>query len=276
MLSIVGVAVFVAMVMARFGMQNAAARFMTAMKTEVLRVSLNQDCTFYDFTTTGEVSNIIHMQCNAIGDFIGIRLPIFLQTFAIAVSAVGISFYEGWDLTLISFACLPILVASVYIATKFSTKMDTKSSGALQEASAYAKSMLGNIRTVYSFDAGERSVQNYTQQLEPPLKYGLQAAMAHGIQEGSIRFCAFAVFPLVLWYGGLQVVDGKYQGGAVFAVLSSLLMAYQNLSATAPLIKFIPGAAAAATEVYELLGNEDNNSSRVAKGKKNNLIKNEK
>jgi ABC-type multidrug transport system fused ATPase/permease subunit len=268
LLAVVGLAIFFAMVMARFGMQNAAARFMTAMKTEVLCVSLYQDCTFYDSTTTGQVSHILHMECTAVGEFIGIRLPVFLQTFAIAVSAIGISFYEGWDLTLISFACLPILVLTVYIATKFSTKMDYKSSKALQEASAYAKSMLGNIRTVYSFDAGERSVQNYTQQLEPPLKYGLQASMAHGVQEGAIRFCAFAVFPLVLWYGGLQVVDGKYQGGAVFAVLSSLLMAYQNLSATAPLIKFIPAAAAEATKVQELLANEKNETSREAKGEK--------
>ncbi|KAH7622925.1 putative ABC transporter B family member 4 [Nannochloris sp. 'desiccata'] len=265
MLTIVGIAIFFAMVMARFGMQNAAARFMTAMKTEVLYVSLNQDCTFYDSTTTGRVSHVMLMDCTAVGDFIGVRLPVFLQTFAISMSAVGISFYEGWDLTLISFACLPILVVSVYLATKFSTKMDTKSAGALQDASAYAKSMLGNIRTVYSFDAGERSVQNYTEQLEPPLKYGLQASLAHGIQEGSIRFCAFAVFPLVLWYGGIQVVDGRYQGGAVFAVLSSLLMAYQNLSATAPLIKFIPAAAEAATQVHELLEYVNSKSSRAAK-----------
>ncbi len=263
-----GIAVFVAMVIARFGMQNAAARFVTAMKTEVLHVALQQDCTFYDSTTTGRVSHIMHSDCNAVGDFIGVRLPIYLQTFAIAVSAVGISFYEGWDLTLISFACLPILVVSVYVATKVSTKLDGKSSGALQNASAYAKNMLGNIRTVYSFDAGERSVQNYTKQLEPPLEYGLKASLAHGIQEGSIRFCAFAVFPLVLWYGGLQIVDKRYEGGAVFAVLSSLLMAYQNLSATAPLIKFIPAAMESATQVQALLANENNKASRTAKGKK--------
>ncbi len=250
--------------MARFGMQNAAARFVTAMKTEVLSTALQQDCTFYDSTTTS-VKQVLNTHSVAVGDMIGVRLPIYLQTFAIVVSSVGISFYEGWDLTLIAFACLPVLVGSVYIATKYSSRAEAKSSGALQDASVYAQNTLGNIRTVYSFDAGERCVQNYTKKyLEPPLKYGLQASLAHGIQEGSIRFCAFAVFPLILWYGGLQVVDGRYQGGAVFAVVSSLLMAFQNLSNTAPLIKFIPAAGQSATAVQELLSsNENRESSRV-------------
>ncbi len=190
----------------------AVYRLMKELKQACFASALNRDCTYFDFSSTGKVTHILHTQTNVVIDFMSDKLPILIELVGTVIAGLAISFYYAWNVTLVSLSCAPAIIAIVYTTTKFSLRATSRSNATLQRASEFAKEVLSNIRTVFSFDAGQRSSEKYHKKLEPALKTGTTAALMNGWQLGATTFCAFAALPLVLWYGGLCISRGSYNG----------------------------------------------------------------
>ncbi|KAL4522645.1 hypothetical protein Ndes2526B_g01010 [Nannochloris sp. 'desiccata'] len=252
-ITFVGLGLFGAAILQTTGCGIAGSRVMLRAKENCLRVALEQDCTFYDSTSASKVARLMHTECTHLGDFFIDKVPVLTSTIATFISALVLAFTAAWDVSLVALATVPVIGIAVYITTKLSIRAEKKSKDALNDASSYAKEVLGNIRTVFSFDAGKRSAENYIKRLDAPLVTGIQASQMQGLQLGLVRFCSFGAIPLILWYGGLQVNDSKLSGGDVFAVLSPLLMAVIILAQNSNRIRTVPLALMAAEDVLAFL-----------------------
>jgi ATP-binding cassette, subfamily B (MDR/TAP), member 1 len=249
----VGLGLFAASVLQTIGCSIAGNRVMFRVKENCLRVALEQDCTFYDSTSAGKVARLMNTECTYVGDFFIDKLPVLSSTIATFISALILAFTASWDVALVALASVPVIGVVIYVTTKLSVRAEKKSKDALNEASYYAKEVLGNIRTVFSFDAGERSADTYIKKLDAPLVTGIQCSSMQGLQLGLVRFTSFGAIPLILWYGGLQVNDGKMTGGDVFSVLSPLLMAVIILAQNSNRIRSVPIVLMAAEDVLVFL-----------------------
>ncbi len=203
-----------------FKFSFAVYRLMKELKQECFASALSRDCTYFDFSSTGKVTDILHIQTNVVIDFMSDKLPTLVELVATLCAGISIAFYYAWDVSLVALSCAPAIVGIVYITTTFSLRATSLSNATLQRASEFAKEVLSSIRTVFSFDAGQRSSEKYYKKLEPALKTGTTAALMNGYQMGATTFCAFAALPLVLWYGGLCISRGSYNGmKSVFELL---------------------------------------------------------
>jgi ATP-binding cassette subfamily B (MDR/TAP) protein 1 len=185
---------------------------MKVMKEECFSSALDRDCTYYDSTPTYEVINVMHTQTNVVIDFLADKIPTLVQMVATVIAGLSISFYYAWDVTLVAMAAAPVIIVSIQVTSAIALKALSRSNEALQRASAFAKEVLANIRTVFAFDAGQRSAENYKKKLGPALETGTTAAFWNGMQMGTTTFCSYAAIPLVLWYGGLRISQLAYTG----------------------------------------------------------------
>ncbi len=199
------------------------------MKQECFACALNRSCTYFDFTSVGKVTDVVHVQTNVVIDFMSDKLPILVEMAGTTCAGLIISFFYAWDVTLVALSCAPVIICIVYITTSFALKATSNSNAALQRASEFAKEVLSNIRTIFSFDAGQRSSEKYVKKLEPALETGTTAAVMHGWQLGATTFCAFAALPLVLWYGGLCISRGNYNGTNYALLFLLLLSVFSDL-----------------------------------------------
>jgi ATP-binding cassette subfamily B (MDR/TAP) protein 1 len=182
------------------------------MKQQCFASALDRDCTYFDSTSTGEVTNILHTQTNVVIDFLTDKMPTLVQMLATLIAGLAIAFYFAWDVTLVALAAAPVIVVSIQVTSSISLKATNRSDETLQRASAFAKEVFSSIRTVFAFDAGKRSAENYEKKLGPALKTGIEAGFWTGLQTGATLFCSYAAIPLVLWYGGLRISQGYYNG----------------------------------------------------------------
>ena len=265
-ITLVGVGLFAASIMQTVGCTIAGSRAMLSAKEKCLRVALEQDCTFYDSTSASKVARLINVECATLGDFFIDKVPVLGSTIAVFVSALILAFTAAWDVTLVALAAVPVILLAVYFTTKLSLRAERKSKDTLNDASSYAKEVLGNIRTVFSFDAGQRSADNYIKKLDAPLATGIEASFMQGVQLGMVRFTSFGAIPLILWFGGLQVNNGSLLGGDVFSVLSPLLMAVIILAQNTNRIRTVPVVLMAAQEVLSFLDTAQ--ALKTSKGKK--------
>lgn len=231
----------------------AGARVSMRAKTACMKAALNQDCEFYDVKSTpGDVVHVIQSQITQTEIFIVGKIPGLLNSLGQLCGGLSIAFYYGWEMTLVTMSVAPAIAVVIFIANIMNEKANQQSEAALQKSSGFAGQVLANVRTVFSFNAGELTVKSYTQQIREPLKVGLASAWIKALATGAMMFCGFAAMPLAMWFGGLKVNDGSYTSGDVFAVLSPLLMAVMSMAAFAPAMRDYVPSVQAAQKVMEL------------------------
>ena len=52
----------------------------------------------------------------------------------------------------------------------------------------------------------------YTDRLTLPVKVGIKTGFLNGVTVGATNFAFMGAYALALWYGGLRIRDGAYNG----------------------------------------------------------------
>jgi ATP-binding cassette, subfamily B (MDR/TAP), member 1 len=87
-----------------------------------------------------------------------------------------------------------------------------------EQASTIASDAIGNIRTVASFCAEDKIVENYRKKCEGPVKEGVRQGAISGLGYGfsfALLFCFYAVS---FYIGARFIHDGTADVGQVFKV----------------------------------------------------------
>jgi ABC-type multidrug transport system fused ATPase/permease subunit len=205
---------------------------MKDIKQKCLGSALDRDCTYYDSTSTGHVVNIMHIQTNVVIDFLTDKLPTLVQMLGAIIAGLALAFYYAWDVALVALAAATVIITLVQVTSAFALKAIARSDQALQRASAFAKEVLSNVRTVFSFDAGQQSAEKYKNELGPALKTSINASFWNGVQIGFMSFCSYAAIPLVLWYGGVRIAQGAYNGRGFLFFFAAVAFALSTLPTT--------------------------------------------
>ena len=176
-----------------------------------------------------------------------------------AVNVIGVLCFMlalSWPLTAVTLASLPpTLVVSKVYGQYFKT-ISKKTQKALAEATEVAEEALGSVRTIRAF-AGEPYVaKDFAERLDEFCRQNRREAN----YVVGYTFCLTAtpmiVTVLVLWYGGMLVLHGMLNPGA----LVSFMLYQQQLtgcfSAIADVFTAITTALGAAEKVLELIAAE--------------------
>lgn len=87
-----------------------------------------------------------------------------------------------------------------------------------EEASQVANEAVGSIRTVASFCAEKKVVQQYEQKCEGPIKAGIRHGLISGIGFGISSFFLYFAYAISFYVGALLVHHGKATFPEVFRV----------------------------------------------------------
>jgi len=129
----------------------------------------------------------------------------------------------------------------------------------MADANAVATEALRNIRTVRSFGADDMEVVEFKKHTDAALKSGLKDAWASAGVSAATQYLDFAATVLILWYGGLAVLDtgsaskGELSIGQLITFnlyWSMLNTAITNLNGV---LNTLIRAASAAQRVFEII-----------------------
>ena len=100
----------------------------------------------------------------------GLRLGTVLQTIAGIITALVIAFEAAWLLTLVLFACFPLLVGVGYLQIRLLKGRSIRNKELTAESGKTANEAIDNIRTVASLGIETKFYDIYNEQLKPPFK----------------------------------------------------------------------------------------------------------
>ena len=125
---------------------------------------------------------------------------------------------------------------------------------AYSEAGGIATEVISAMRTVSAFNAEQKSVDDYAEQLVEARKVGIKKALFSGIGMGVTMGLFFCAYALGLWWGGQLVLNDGWTGGDVMAVFFAVLVGGFNIGQAQPAVEAITAAKGAAFTVYRTIG----------------------
>eukprot|EP00250_Pteridium_aquilinum_P017118 c23463_g1_i1 orf=1-2490(-) len=219
-----------------------------------LQALLRQDMTFFDEEVcTGAVVERISADTFHIKQATGDKVGKLIQILGTLLCGYAIAFSQGWKLTLILSAFIPLILLSGYamnLAISKTSRLVFESRG---RAACIVEQVISAIRTVMPFGGEKKALQDYDRALKKADKASLQECLAAGFGMGAIMFFTYGVYALTLWFGVHFIVHGGYTGGKVVTVLFSVIMGTGALGQSAPSLSAIASGTTAAHKMFQVI-----------------------
>jgi ATP-binding cassette subfamily B protein/subfamily B ATP-binding cassette protein MsbA len=162
-----------------------------------------------------------------------------------------------WQLTLLSLAVVPAVVAAIYF---FANRIRRQSTFIQEQESAVltqAQEGLSSIRMVHAFGREEFEVRQFHQQARESLRANLKLTLTN-VQSALIISTLMVIGTAAMYYvGTLHVVAGTLTLGSLLVFSAYLLMLYQPLESLTYTAWALEGAAAGAQRCFEVLDRRD-------------------
>ncbi len=194
------------------------------------------------------VSDVTLMQQAVSSALVGV-----LRDFFSIVVLMTVVFYLNWKLALFCFLILPV---AAFPIVKFS-KVFRRLSTSAQEETAQVSNMLyetitGN-RIVKAFNMEKHEIERYNNQLQALFDITVQDAKFRCLQHPLMEFIGGVAIALFIWFGGKLVISGAMTPGEFFALMTSLIVAYDPVKRIGKVNSTVQQGIAAATRVFAII-----------------------
>ena len=194
------------------------------------------------------VSDVTLMQQAVSSALVGI-----LRDFFSVVVLMGVVFFLNWKLALFCFLILPVAAFPIIKFSKIFRRLSTKA----QEETAQVSNMLyetitGN-RIVKAFNMENHENKRYNNQLQLLFDVTVQDAKFRCLQHPLMEFIGGVAIAIFIWFGGKLVIGGVMTIGEFFALMTSLVVAYDPVKRIGKVNSTVQQGLAAATRIFAIL-----------------------
>jgi ATP-binding cassette subfamily B protein len=162
-----------------------------------------------------------------------------------------------WQLTLLSLAIVPLIVAAIYF---FADRIRRESTFIQEQESAMlaqAQEGLSSIRMVHAFGREEFEVRQFHRQARQSLQANLRLTLTN-VNSALVISTLMVIGTAAMYYvGTLHVLAGTLTLGSLLVFSAYLLMLYQPLESLTYTAWAMEGAAAGAKRCFEVLDRQD-------------------
>jgi subfamily B ATP-binding cassette protein MsbA len=231
----------------------AGEQAVAGLRRDVFGRLLDMPPGFFAERRTGELTSRLTVDIGLLQGVLSHQVSEFARQILALVGGVVLLTLLQPRLTLTALGVTPLVVGSALFFGRRLRRMTTGVQDRVAEASAVAEEAFSQIRTVQSFVQEPAERQRYGERISASVVTALQRARTRGVFFGMLTFCTFAGIVIVLWQGGLLVLDGKLTAGALVSFLLYTITIAASVGALATSFSSYQEAVGAAERVFEIL-----------------------
>src|SRR5712691_6700224 len=231
----------------------AGEQAVAGLRRDVFGRLLDMPPGFFAERRTGELTSRLTVDIGLLQGVLSHQVSEFARQILALVGGVVLLTLLQPRLTLTALGVTPLVVGSAIFFGRRLRRMTTGVQDRVAEASAVAEEAFSQIRTVQSFVQEPAERQRYGERISASVVTALQRARTRGVFFGMLTFCTFAGIVIVLWQGGLLVLDGKLTAGALVSFLLYTITIAASVGALATSFSSYQEAVGAAERVFEIL-----------------------
>ncbi len=231
---------------------NVLEKLRDALYTKVIKLPVK----FYEGAQVGMLMSRI------INDVASIRssLPALVMAIRQVITMIvllGVAFYANAKLAAISLFVLPLAFYPFIYFGKKLRRLGRKNYDKLSDISVYLQEVLSGIRIVKAFSAEDIERERFEVENRRLVKINLKQCLAGELSSASMEIVGALGISIVLYFGGLQVINNEITPGAFFSFVASVALLYDPVKKLSAASNDIQRALAGADRVFEMLDSAD-------------------
>jgi len=208
---------------------------------------------FFHHTPTGELISRIMNDVNLLQGAVSHALIRILRDFVSVIGLLVVIFVMDWRLALISMIFLPMAAVPVVVFGKKFRRVSTTFQKSMGEATNILHETIGGARVVKAFCMEKQEEKRFAAQIQHLFNTLMTEAKYRCLSHPMIEFMGGAGIALIIWFGGMQVLNGSSTMGTFMSFLTALIMLYEPVKGVSKINSTIQSGLAAATRIFNLL-----------------------
>ncbi len=169
------------------------------------------------------------------------------------ILGVGLSIYMNAQLSLVFFACAPILALILFFIVRKIAPMYVRLQRAVDRLNGVVQEGLTAIRAVKAFVRGEYEEEKF-RVVNEELQQTSQRTFHYAVLNlPAFQFTMYAAAVLIMWFGGNMILGGRLQVGELTGFMSYVLQVMNSLMMISNVFLLLTRSLASAHRVAEVL-----------------------
>ncbi len=194
---------------------------------------------------TNDVTKLARISSQVIADF-------FRQIFTVIV-LLGVVFYREWRLACIYFLVLPIVIWPIKKVGQRLRKISRRDQEKLAELNTILQESFTGTKIVKAFCMEDYENQRFNHENQKLYKIKMKGVVADEILSPLMEFLGAIGLAAVIWYGGMQVIQGNTTTGTFFSFVAAVAMLYSPIRKLSKMHNVFQDSMAATERVFEIL-----------------------
>jgi subfamily B ATP-binding cassette protein MsbA len=228
-------------------------RAVASLRRDLFGRLLTQPPGFFADRRTGELTSRLTTDIAQLQGTVSHQVAEFSRQILTLIGAIIMLILTQPRLTLTALSVVPIAVLVAFVLGRRLRKMSTGVQDKVAETTAVAEEAFSQIRTVQSYAREPWEERRFADRVSDVVDAALVRARVRGIFFGALTFAAFASAVIVLWQGGVLVIEGKLTAGRLFTFLIYTLSIAGSVGGLATFISNYQESVGAAERVFQLL-----------------------
>lgn len=238
-----------------YTLMKASSVLMERIRRMSLFAYLRADVSYHDEDahSSGSLSNSLADNSQKINGLVGVTLGTIIQSISTLVTGAIIALANGWKLSLVVIACIPLTLSAGFVRLQLVVLKDARIKKAYEGSAAKACEAAGAMRIVASLTREEDCLDIYRKELDEPSRISRNTAFYGNFLYAVSQALQFWIIGLGFWYGSQLLIRGEYTSGQYFTILTAVVFGSIQASNAFSFVPDISNAKTAAWDSIKLL-----------------------
>lgn len=177
---------------------------------------------YFDNTKIGEISSRLVNDTSQVKNLLANTLPNAVTSLLQFFGALVIMMAMDWQMTLIMFIAVPLVVVALLPIMQQSRKIGRRRQDELANFSSESTSVLSEIRLVRSSNGEPKELNVGSNRISSLYNIGVKEAFINSLTQPIINMMMMLLFLGILGYGAIRVMNGSLTMGALVSFLMYL------------------------------------------------------
>lgn len=239
-------------VVQNYTMEYCGLKVLETLRDELYSKIIYLPVKFYEDSRIGVLMSRIINDVGSIRASMPALVMLVRQVITLAC-LVGVVVYRDPGLAFWAVIVLPVAFYPFVYFGRRMRMLARKGQEKTADVTVILQEIFSGIRVVKAFATEDRESARFDKQNKGLLRIALKRCISSELMSSIMEFVGAVGIGLVLWYGGLQVIDGTSTPGTFFSFVAALVMMYDPVKKLSSANIAIQSALAGAERVFDIL-----------------------
>ena len=213
---------------------------------------------YFDKTPVGSVVSRLTNDTQAVADMFGTIFSSFLNTILMFVVTLSAMIALSWQLTIYMILFIPVMVGSVYMYQKLSSKLVEISRAKISEMNTKLSESIEGMKIIQAFNQEQRLIDEFGEVNNEHLRYYTKSLKVDSLLlRPAMALFKVLAYGVIVMYFGLTFESAGFTAGIIYAFIQYTNQLFNPLIELMQNFSILQTSIISAGRVFTLIDNEE-------------------